>query len=76
MGKKTRILIEVERVRISYQSNRRHELLCRECEMVTDFISESDALTIIGSSPLNGYHSELEPNGQVMVCLRSIIEDH
>lgn len=44
--------------------------------MVTDFISESDALTIIGSSPLNGYHSELEPNGQVMVCLRSIIEDH
>lgn len=74
MKKKTRILIEVERVRVSYQLNKRLETFCRKCGINTDFLTESDAMEIIGNQPFTDFHTELAPNQQLIFCLKSILE--
>src|SRR4051812_27948629 len=76
MKKKTRILIEIERVRVSYQINKRLEKFCQKCGIHTDFLPETEAVELIGNLPVTDFHTEElpAPNRQLIFCLKSILE--
>lgn len=73
MKKQTRILIEVERVRVVYQRNKRYVSFCERCGVETDFIPEAEAMI---DARFNGdFHTKLAPDKTLIFCLKSIIEN-
>lgn len=74
MKKQTKILIEIERVRVSYQINKRNEAFCRRCGSQTEFLSQAEASALIGNQSSTDFHTELAPDNNLIFCLKSILE--